>query len=89
MITIPFGKPFGDLQYHSMEGECIRSLLQFADTFTTIDYEERRDEWIAEVVGCTREEIGEPRQDWAGLRRQILGSCMVVEVAPDVWAKYT
>lgn len=87
MIEIPFGPAFSKFIYNTMECECIRSLLQFADTFTTADYEDRRDAWIADVSGFTREDVGMARSSWASIRHQIQSVGVVVEVDRDVWAK--
>lgn len=73
----------------TMEAEVIRSLLSGNDTqcFSTQQYAERRDAWIATncTGGATRADVGLPPCEPESVRRQIIGSGFVVEVAPDVW----
>ena len=75
------------LLYHTMEAEVIRSLLSGNDTqcFTTSQYEEARDAWIAKVAGATRQGLGLDKPPSEFARKQLLASSLVREVSLDVW----
>lgn len=73
--------------FRTMEGEVIRSLLSGNDTqcFTTEQYGNARDNWIAGMVGKTRDELLVPSPPSELTRKQLRGSGLVVEVKPDIW----
>lgn len=78
------------LLYQTMEGDCVRSLIAGNDTqcFTTQQYVDARDRWIANFTGSTRQELGlEPDGQYLvkTARKQLLASQLVVEVRPEVW----
>ncbi len=76
-----------EMLFKSMEGECIRLLLAGNDTqcFTTQQYVDARDQWIAKITGSTRAELGldDPPIEFA--RTQLRAITLVEEVRPDVW----
>jgi len=71
----------------SMEAEVIRSLMSGNDTqcFTTTQYEQARDNWIAKICGAISEqvELDVPPSELA--RKQLIASGLVEEVGTDVW----
>jgi len=75
----------------TMESEVVHSLISGNDTqcFTTKQYETARDEWIAKIVGKTREQIGIPNAPLEYARRQLAAFPTVVQVSPDVWTLKT
>lgn len=64
------------LLYLTMEGEVIRSLLSGNDTqcFTTEQFEDAKDAWIAGVTGSTREQmgLGRPPREIARDRKSVV-----------------
>jgi hypothetical protein len=70
-----------------MEGEVIRRLLSGNDTqcFSTAQYADAVDQYIAEQVGRTRESLGMGDVPTEVRRMQLLSIGLVREVAPDVW----
>lgn len=71
----------------TMEHNVITSLLSGNDTlcFTTQQYCDMRDKWIAKVTGATREELGLDQPPIEITRNQIIESRLVREVSPNVW----
>lgn len=76
------------LLFLTMEVEVVRRLLAGNDArcFTTAQYGDAVDDWIAERVGATRGTLGVPAPPIETRRAQLVASTLVVEVAPDVWA---
>ena len=72
---------------YSMEAEVIKSLLAGNDTycFSTQQYEEARENWIARQVGCTRQELDIDPPSQTMTRTQLIVTEMVDEVSDDVW----
>jgi hypothetical protein len=73
----------------TMEGEVIHRLMSGNDAqcFTTEQYGEAVDAWIAETMcnGYTRQMCGIPDPPIERRRSQLIGCGIVSEVGPDVW----
>lgn len=75
------------LLYLTMEGDVIRSLMVGNDVqcFTTEQFDDARDAWIARQCGATRDELGIGKAPLDCARNQLRSSGLVAEVKPDVW----
>lgn len=71
----------------TMEWDVVSSLLSGNDTmcFTTEQYEDGRDAWIARIAGATREELGLDKPPIDIARKQLISSGLVKEASRDVW----
>jgi hypothetical protein len=86
-------KPMTDEQillFRTMEGEVVKRLLSGNDAqcFTTAQYVEAREKWVAEVIGVAmrREELPDPAYLLHCARNQLKAFGLVVQVKTDVWA---
>ncbi len=73
--------------WESFHREILRRLMSGNDAqcFTTRQYEDARDEWIAKLCGATRQSLGLDRPPREVAKSQLRASTLVVEVSHDVW----
>lgn len=76
-----------DLVKYTMEAIVIRRLMSGNDAqcFTTEQYQDARDEWIADMCGKTRDQLLMPKSPIEYARRQLAAFPLVVQVSTDVW----
>lgn len=71
----------------TMEYDVVNRLLAGNDTqcFTTEQYADARDAWIADMCGKTREQLLLPKAPIEYARKQLDAFPLVAQVSQDVW----